>query len=193
MMKFNKTQGLILLWLMTLLFVGSACNLFTRRTEASQANVPVTTEAVDQLETEARESLNDFAQTGQFELTITESELTSVVATELAKSDLPVLTNPQILLRDGEITATGLVQQAGFSLDAEMVLMPRIDASGIPYVELVSIAVGPFSVPTSLRDQLTSKINSLVIQQLTQSDASVRIDEITIANGQMIVRGSRMP
>jgi uncharacterized protein YpmS len=191
MLKVQKSQGLLLLWMASLVFTGIACNLFTRRAETLQPLVPVTTQAVEQLEEEARESIEEFSQTGQFDLTITESELTSVVATELAKADAPMLTDPQILLRDGEITATGMVEQAGFSLQAEMVLVPRIDASGAPYVDLVSLAVGPFSVPDSLRDQLVSKINSLVVQQLTQSDVNVRIDSITIADGVMTVVGSR--
>lgn len=193
MFKVTKSQGLILLGLIPLLFSGIACNLFTRRAETPQVTVPVTTQAIEQLEEEARESVEEFAQTGKFELTITESEMTSVVANELAKAESPILTDPQILLRNGEITATGMVEQAGLSLQAEMVLVPRIDSNGVPYVELVSLAVGPFSVPESLRDQLTSNINSLVIEQLTQSDVSVRIESITIADGEMTVVGSRLP
>jgi uncharacterized protein YpmS len=193
MLKVTKSQGLILIWLFVLLFASIACNFFTRRAVTPQVTVPVTTQAIEQLETEARESVEEFAQTGQFEMTITESELTSVVATELAKTESPVLTDPQILLRDGVIMATGKVQQAGLSLKAEIVLLPKIDASGAPYVELVSLSVGPFSVPESLRDQLTSNINSLVVEQLTQSDVNVRIESISIADGEMTVVGSRQP
>jgi len=193
MIKQNRQRALLGIWIVALLFAGLACNFITQRFAATTPTptLPNPTEAVEQLATDAAGSLQDFTQNGHFELTVTEGQLTSVIVSELSKQPDPLITNPQVGLQDGQIKVTGQVKQSGFSLPAEIIVQPKIGANGEPYVELISLSVGPFDVSQSMRDQVTSIINNMLIEQLTGSDSSVQLDSITIADGVMTVSGSR--
>jgi DNA-binding TFAR19-related protein (PDSD5 family) len=191
-MRTRKSQRLMLVIVLGVLLGSSlACNLFARREQMPQVSVPVTTEAAQSLATQAQESLQDFAETGQFEISITESELTSLVAAELAKQSEPFLTEPQITLRDGVITVYGKVQQAGLVLNAEMVLEPKFDAAGVPFVEIRTLSLGPFGVPQDLRDQINTTVNEMILSQVFDSQAGMRVNNIDVADGVMTITGSK--
>lgn len=193
MIKRNHPRALLGIWILTLLFAGLACNFITQRFVApTPTSTPTNpTEAVEQVATEAAGSLQDFAESGHFEISVTEGQLTSLIVSELSKQPNPLISNPQVSLQDGQIKVTGQVKQSGLSLPAEIIVQPKIDTNGQPYVELKSLSVGPFDVPQSMRDQVTTIINDLLVEQLTGSDSSVQLVSIMISDGVMTVSGSR--
>jgi hypothetical protein len=185
-----KNRNLIVLWLIVIIFSGVACNFLAGRAAATPTPVPTPIPPASSLEERADESREQFETQGTFEFTITESELTTLAAEELARQSDPLLSDPQVLLREGQITILGNVYQSGFSVPAEIILGPKISANGDLQVEVLSMRVGPFAVPDQLRDEVSRIANDLVASQLADS-GNVQVEQITIEEGVLTVSGSR--
>lgn len=184
---------MLLLWLVITLFAGAACNLFTGRAEVTPTEPAIQSlpaQSNDNVQEHSQNLENEPSGSGRFEYTVSESELNSIVSKELAKQEQPVLSDPQINLVEGKVIVTGIVQQSGFSLATEIELVPTIDSNGVPYIEVVSMSVGPFSVPQDFQDQVTSTVNNLIFTQLTNSESDLQVDSITISENEMTLTGS---
>lgn len=189
MLKGNR----ILLWMIIIIFAGTACNLFAGRIEPTptDAALPQLNEQNNlDAQEENQKTPSITAPSKKFEYTVSEDELNKIVSNELAKQDQQLLSDPQINLMDGKIIVTGIVQQSGFSLETEIELVPAIDSSGLPYIEVVSMSVGPFSVPQDFQDEITSTVNDLIITQLINSEVDLQVDSITITENQLTITGS---
>jgi uncharacterized protein YpmS len=170
-------------WLLPLIFAGIACNFPGSNSDtANQATLPSAQPEVTSPSTE-----ND--PPGQILFRISEQELTELVIEKLNSQAEPLLTEPQVSLRDGQVVVTGKVQQAGLSLSARMVLIPYLDESGVPYLEVDSMTLGPIPVPQEFQDQLSQAMNSALIQYFEQTVGNARLDSITISDGEMIITG----
>lgn len=186
----TKKRLFIAVWLLIIIFSSAACNLLAGRITPTPTPPPTPVPPASSLEERADESRQQFETQGTFELTVTETELTELIAEELAKQTDPLLTAPQILLRDGQITILGNVEQAGLSVPAEIKLGLNISAGGSVQVEVISMSVGPFAVPQQLRDQVSGMANDLVARQLAEA-GDVRVESLTIQDGVLTVSGSR--
>jgi len=193
-------RRMLLIWLLVFGFTGVACNFFTRRTEPDVSPTVVITQTVPEpvetippsgsLKDRIGAAVDEYKSSGVFKLSINETELTELVVDQLSSQSDPILTNPQVTLRDGHITITGLVSQSGLSLDSEIVLAPYVDADGLPAVEIVSMTVGPFSVPEEIQAQVSTTVKEVMVTNLIGNE-NVRRDSLVIADGQMTVSGSR--
>lgn len=171
---------------------GLACNLFSGRAiPETPVPVPVTTEAVESLQSTLERSMNEYQQTGVLRLSIDESQLTSVVAMEIGEQSDPILRDAQIHLQQGQITITGEVNQGSVSLPAEIILLPGVSISGSPQFELVSAKLGPLPVPQALLDSITGTVNELIEDQISQIGVDLRLESIIIEDGVMLIQGSR--
>lgn len=186
----SRSWFTITIWLSILLFSAAACNLFAGRVTPTPTAAPTPIPPESSLQERAEDSREQFDTQGSFELTVTETELTNLAVRELGQQGESLLTDPQILLRDGQITILGNVEQSGFSVPAEIILVPVISGNGDLQVEVSSMSVGPFAVPQQMRDQVSSLANDLVDQQLAEA-GDVRVEDITIQDGVLTVSGSR--
>lgn len=182
-------KGPILLVAAALFMAILACNLPGSRPNTPASSVPITTEAVQDLEQSVRSAAETAQATGEIEVVVTEAQLTSLVAFELQKQSEPVLANPQVLLRDGQVQLRGDVQQGGLNAPLEMNMTVSVDDQGRPAYKVVSAKLGPFPLPESILDQLTAQIDQAFTSQIGPEVDKMRIDSITIADGEMKIRG----
>jgi hypothetical protein len=134
-----------LLIILSVLVVGSlACN-FGRRTATPLPTVPVTTEAVEDLEQSVEEAFDQAQQSGEINLVITEAQLTSAIAFEMEKNGTQGISDLQIRLQNGQIQMTAKVDASGFSATANVVMDVSVDSAGRPVLNVVSGQFG--SVP----------------------------------------------
>lgn len=186
----SQKRFVIVVWLLVFGLSSLACNLFAGRLAPTPTGVATALPPTSSLEEQPEVPRVQTETQGGFELSITESELTELAARELASQPEAMLSDPQILLRDGQITILGNVEQSGFTLSAEIVLLPVINGNGDLEVEVISMSVGPFAVPQQMRDQVSSLANELVTRQLSDA-GNIRIESITIQDGVLRVSGSR--
>src|SRR5574342_969610 len=112
----------ILLFLATLVFVTLACTVFVGGPEYPEGAIPVSTEAVESLKAQIEAATLAGAESGTITLQINEEQLTSYLAFRLAAQENPVLRDPQVYLRDGQMQVYGKVERGAFIANVLIVL-----------------------------------------------------------------------
>lgn len=192
-MTLKSPKRAIVLALITLLLASLACNLpGGARPPQNVTPIPITTESVEELERNLQEAAQQATETGQVRMVITEAQLTSMVAFELEEVQEPRITEPQVFLRDGQMQLYGNVQQSGITAPLKVFMTISADEQGKPRYEITDATAGPFPLPQSMLNQMTTRLDQVISEQMSSGQTSLFIDDITIANGEMIIEGHRI-
>ena len=127
---------------------------------------------------------------------LTEPQITSFLAARLQtdpslqQSDKkPLITDPQVYLRDGQMQIYGKTQQGIFAANIGIIVNMGVDANGKPQIDVVSADFGPLPAPDGLKDAITAMVREAYTGSLGPVATGLRIETITIANGIMTVTG----
>lgn len=189
MMKNLKT---LLIILSVLVVVSLACNM-GRRAATPLPTVPVSTEAVEDLEQSVEEAFQEAEASGEINLVITEAQLTSAIAFELEKNGTNSLSDLQIRLQDGQIQMTAAVDASGLSATASVILEVSVDPAGRPVLSVGSANLGPFPVPEDLVSEIEVQINQAFQDQIDEMGPDIFIESIVIEGGAMRITGRTNP
>lgn len=190
-MKLTHRMG----WLTTLiiiLFLSSlACNLPGQN--ASQATalptIPVSTEAIDSLLDNLDTAKDAFENNQTVEITVTESQLTSLVASELESDSNIPLSDPQIYLRDGQVSVFASLTQNQIAIPVEIVLELGTDGQGNLKYEIIKGQLGPLPVPDNIMNRLTSRLDQSINDRTSINGQPVYIESISIGDGNLTLIG----
>jgi uncharacterized protein YpmS len=162
------------------------CNLLSGQVPTPPHPIAVSTESAAQLESRIRQNLT--GEPGQqFILRMTDSEVTSLVATELDKYDESPIRDPQIWFTRGRIYGTGrLVNVLPIETDVYVVASARIQ-DGQVEVEIERSSAGAVPIPESVLDTLSESIN----QTVDEMQLDVQVTDLEILEGEAIVKGIR--
>lgn len=184
----NKNKTLFIMLIISLVMVGLACRLPGGNANSS-VTIPVTTEAVDELEANLEQAAEALQSGEPFTLTITEAQLTSIASMELQAIEGAQIDNLQIYLQDGQIQAYGDVNQDGFTLPVGIGINLSTNAQGQIEYDVVQASIGPFPIPESALSQITDQMDQVIMQQIDPNHSYIFLDQITIANGVMTIIG----
>jgi len=161
----NKKKYALPIFLLTVLFASLACTVFVGGPDYSDLTpIPVSLEAAESLKEEMRKSFEAGAQTGVVTLNITEPQITSVLAFRLLSDPnmqtdkKPIIAEPQVYLRDGQMKIYGKSQQGMFAANIGIIVNMGVDEFGKPKIEIVSADFGPFPAPAGINEALTAMI-----------------------------------
>ena len=182
-------QRKILFILVAVLMASLACTIFTGGPEFPDAPIPVSTEAVNSLREEIKTAVEAGAQSGVVTLFITETQLTSYLAFKFQADESPMLTDPQVYLRDGQMRIYGKAARGVFTANVGIVLSVGLDDQGVPQLQLISADFGPFPLPSGLNEAITAIIEEAYTGALGPIATGFRIRSITIADGVMAIVG----
>jgi hypothetical protein len=191
-----KIRGLPLL--LTILVVTSlACTVFVGGPDySSLPPIPVSAEAAASIQDEIRRAVESAAQTGVITVNLTEPQITSYLAARLQtdpslqQSDKkPLITDPQVYLRDGQMQIYGKTQQGMFTANIGVIVSMGVDVNGQPQIDVVSADFGPFPAPEGLKDAITAMVREAYTGSLGPVATGLRIESISTANGVMTVTG----
>jgi hypothetical protein len=119
---------------------------------------------------------------GRFVLVITEGELTSYVALNMQES----IIDPQILLTDDQIHIHGTLVSP---IDAPVTAIASVEVrNGSARVVVESLSVDGYPIPDTFVEAFTQQVDDLITTALSYEN--LRIDEVQIANGEMVVKGT---
>ncbi len=166
-----------------------ACTLSFWRTATPESVIPVTTEAVESLEETAHGAFQEAQTSGEFNLVITEAQLTSILAFELEESAGDMINNLQLFLRDGQIQMTGDLNSEGISAPVKAIVEVSVDSAGRPILNVVSANIGPFPVPGDLVSEVGVTINKAFQGQIKSMAPDMHVEKIIIDNGKMTITG----
>ena len=184
------------IFLLTLIITSLACTIFVGGPDYSDlAPIPVSAEAAESLKQEMKQAFEAGAQTGVVTLNITEPQITSVLAFRLLSDPnmqtdkKPIITDPQVYLRDGQMKIYGKSQQGMFTANIGVIVNMGVDELGKPKIEVTSADFGPFPVPGGIKEALTAMIDEAYTGAIGPAATGLRIETITIADGIMTITG----
>jgi hypothetical protein len=184
------------IFLITLLLTSLACTIFVGGPDTSTLTpVPASPLDAEALKEQIKKAFEDGATTGTVSFTISETQLTSVLAQRLQSDPnlqtekKPIITDPQVYLRDGQMKIYGKTQQGIFTANIGIIVNVGVDEVGKPKIEITSADFGPFPVPEGIKDAMTSLISEAYTGSLGPVATGLRIESIVIADGIMTITG----
>lgn len=191
-----KIRGLTL-FLTILMLTSLACTVFVGGPDySSLPPIPVSAEAAASIQDEIGRAIAAAAETGVITVNLTEPQITSYLAARLQtdpnlqQSDRkPLITEPQVYLRDGQMQIYGKTQQGMLAANIGIIVNMGVDVNGQPQIDVVSADFGPFPAPDGLKDAITAMVREAYTGSLGPVATGLRIEAISIANGVMTVTG----
>jgi hypothetical protein len=151
--------------------------------------IPISTAAVGDLLNSVATAAAEAEETGEVTLILNETQLTSYLADQLSKQPDPILSDPQVYLRDGQIQVYGTARRSYFLVTVAAFLKAGVDGQGHLAVTLDSADFGPLPVPQGLKDAVTSSIQDAYTGAIGPAATGIRLENVTIAGGTMTVTG----
>jgi hypothetical protein len=184
------------IFLLTLLLTSLACTMNVGGPDYSNLpTVPVSTEYARSIQDEVQRAFQEGAQTGTITLKLTEQQITSYIAEKLQtdprlqQNGQPLINDPQVFLRDGQMKIYGNTQQGPFTANIGIIVDVSVDENGQPKVDIASADFGPLPAPEGLRDTVAAMIREAYMGSLGPVATGLRIENISIADGVMTVTG----
>jgi len=184
-----KNKLLFLIAVLTLALASLACTFFVGGPQLPEATIPVSTEAAGSVQEQMNQSATAAAQTGVMTISISESQLTSLLTYKLQQDANPILTEPQVTLRDGAIQIYGKVVRGNLQANVRIALAATIDTDGRPQINVTSVDLGPFPAPENLNNTISVLMNEAFTGALGPAALGFRLESIIIADGVMTLTG----
>jgi len=191
-----KKPNSLYLFFSVLVLASLACTVFVGGPDYSdRAPIPVSSEAADSLKSEIERAFAAGLQTGEVTINITEPQITSVLALrlqsdpDLQQNSQPLMTDPQVYLRDGQMQIFGKTNQGMFTANIGIIVSVTVDENNKPKIEIVSADFGPLPAPTGLTNAIASMVQEAYTGTVGPVATGLRVESITIANGIMTVVG----
>ena len=193
----KQTKYALQIFISTLILTSLACTIFVGGPDYSTLPpIPVSAEAAESIKEEMRRAFEAGLTTGVVTFNLTEPQITSYLAFRLQtdqalqQSDkTPLITNPQVYLRDGQMQIFGKTQQGMFAANIGIIVSVGVDEAGEPKIEILSADFGPFPAPEGLKDAIAAIIREAYAGSIGPVATGLRIETIAIANGVMTITG----
>lgn len=186
----------ITLFLFVLILASLACTVNVGGPDYSdRPTIPVSAEAAQSLREEIRRAFEAGLVSGQVIINITEPQITSVLAQRLQsdqnlqQDEDPLITEPQVYLRDGQMQIFGKTRQGIFAANIGIIVAVGVDEVGQPKIEILSADFGPFPAPEGINNAISALIQEAYTGSIGPVATGLRIETISIANGIMTITG----
>lgn len=190
----KKRQPLLLF--VTLVLTSLACTVFVGGPDYSdRPPIAVSNDAAESLKEEIKRAFEAGATTGEVTINITETQITSVLALRLQtdpnmqQDQKPLITDPQVYLRDGQMQIFGKTQQGMFAANIGIIVAVGVDETGKPKIDIVSADFGPLPAPEGINAAISAMIQEAYTGAVGPVATGLRIQTISIADGIMTISG----
>ncbi len=124
--------------------------------------------------------------------TFTQEQLTDYLVQQVESSPDVPLSDPTILLNNGQGELYGKVQQGPITANLRIVFTLFVDANNRLGANILSANVGSVPLPSTITNQLTSLINQNLGSALDSDGSGVKVESVTIGDGSMTITGTKM-
>jgi hypothetical protein len=184
------------MFLFTLMLTSLACTIFVGGPDYSTLpQIPASTEAAQSMQDEVKRAFEEGMTTGTITLNFTESQITSFLAARLQsdptlqQDSKPLIADPQVYLRDGQMQIYGKTQQGMFTANIGIIVNVGVDENGQPKIDIASADFGPLPAPKGLTNAIAAMVREAYTGSLGPVATGLRIESITIADGIMTISG----
>jgi hypothetical protein len=179
----------IFIALITLALASLACSIFIGGPDYPATTVPVSTADAQSLQDQSATAIANGVQTGTITLQITEAQLTSYLAAKLGAQTDPFITDPQVLLRNGQLQVFGKAHQGMFTANVSITANVTVDNQGKPKIEITQTDFGPLPAPQGLNDAVSAFVAEAFTGSLGPAATGFRLQTVSIADGVMTIVG----
>jgi hypothetical protein len=166
-----------------------ACSIFIGGPAYPEDAIPTPTGTPLSLQDQILQAVEEAAGTGTVSVTLTESQLTSYLAARSAAQAHPLIVDPRVYLRSGQMKIFGRAESGIFVANVTMTVQANIDSEGQPKIDVEQTYFGPVKAPKGLNDALAASIQDAFTGWLGPVATGFRLESITIGDGVMTVTG----
>jgi hypothetical protein len=186
----KKQTTTFILILLSLALATTACSISAGGPDYPAQSIPVTTDEAQSLRNQIEQAILSGAETGIITMQMTESQLTSFMAERLASQANPPFTDPQVLLRNGQMLMYGKITRGWITANMLITMNVTIDpVTGGPKIEIASADFGPFPAPEGINNAMSAVIEEAFTGSFGPVAVGFRLETITIADGIMTFTG----
>ena len=150
--------------------------------------VEVSQEAAQRLEKKVKEAMSGTSN-GEFTITATDEEVTSLIAEQLEKSSDTPMRDVQVHFGDDRIHVWAIFADvAPFDVGVSLVATATVVNDQLQ-VEIVESSAGVIPVPQSLLNSLSRVINETIAEAEIKAQNKVQITKVTIGDGEITISG----
>jgi hypothetical protein len=128
-------------------------------------------------------------ETGQVTILFDERQFTGFLQTRMQANDTPLLINPQIYLRDGQILVHGIFERGILKATALLRIEPMVGSEGELSLRLEEATVGPVPAPDLLKESVSALLTEALTGSVGSLATGIRITSIAISDGEMAIVG----
>jgi hypothetical protein len=178
------------IFFITLLLASLACSIFVGGPDYPAQTISFSPDEVQTMHAQIDQAFADGAATGVVTLQITESQITAYITQKMQEQTNPPFTEPQVMLRDGQMKLYGKVASGMFNANILITMNVGIDeTSGLPKIEIKTADFGPIPAPEGLNTAISAVIDEAFTGSLGPVATGFRLETITIADGVMTLSG----
>ena len=192
----RPTKHIFTVFVLTLILSSLACTIFVGGPDySSLPTIPVSTEITQSIQDEVARAFEEGMTSGTVTLNFTEAQLTSYIASRLQsdptlqQDNKPLITDPQVYLRDGQMQIYGKTQQGMFAANIGIIVSVGVDENGQPKIDIVSADFCPLPAPEGLKEAISAMIREAYMGSIGPVATGLRIETISIADGIMTISG----
>ncbi len=178
-----------ILILLSLVLTTFACTLNIGGPEYPETSIPSSPAIVEDMQAQFKAAFEAGANGESIILTLTETQLTSLLSLKFEGEEEPFFTDPQVHLRDGKMTIYGKATQGYFTATIKVVVTVLVDEKGQPNMLIESADFGPFPVPESLSSGLSAIVKEAYTGAAGPVATGFRIEQIGIGEGFLVMQG----
>ncbi|MBL8099050.1 MAG: hypothetical protein JNK81_07695 [Anaerolineales bacterium] len=186
-----KKQNLTFtIFIVSLVLASMACAISAGGPDYPEQTVPVSQDEALNMQNIIEQAIISGAETGIITVQLTEAQLTSFMAERLAKQANPPFTDPQVLLRNGQMLMYGKITRGWFTANMLITMNVTVDpVTGGPKIEIASADFGPFPAPEGINQAMSAVIEEAFTGSFGPVAVGFRLETITIADGIMTLTG----
>jgi hypothetical protein len=176
----------------TLTFLAAAslaCTVFVGGPAYPDTSIPAPTGTAQSLQDQIQSALAEGAQTGNVTFQVNESQLTSYLTEKLQSQNDPLISDPQVLLRDGQLKVFAKVQSGIFSANVSLTMQVSVDENGEPRIVVTQTDFGPLPAPQGLNDAAGALVSQILTGSIGPAALGFRLVGVNIADGTMTITG----
>jgi hypothetical protein len=170
-------------------FASISCSIFIGGPSYEIPTAVVSPEPANSVPTELQGAQTVAADTGTLTLQVSEAQLTSYVAARLGELTDPIITDPQVLLRDGQLTMYGTARSGLLIANIRLSMRVSADENGQPRIQITQTDFGPLPLPTGLNDAVSAMVQEALTGTLGPAAIGFRLETITVGDGVMTLTG----
>lgn len=125
----------------------------------------------------------------EFQVTLTESQINTLLSQELGKQKEPVLTNPQVDLKQDQMILLGQIEQNIIKINVRIVLEPAIDDKGVPNVAVVEADLGGIPVPQAMNTMISELFKNIILNAVSESGQNVKLETLSVSEDTLSISG----